>query len=72
MEIPIGEVMQALRGLGWGLSYAPDMARGLADKPGLCTACGECMERCPFGVDVPAGMAHAAAAFAGYRKGPAG
>lgn len=67
MEIPIGDVMSAFRGLGWGLSYAPDVARALADKPGLCTGCGECMERCPFGVDVPAQMREAASAFAKFK-----
>jgi len=65
--IPIGDVMAAYRGLGWGLSYAPDMARNLADQPARCTACGECMTRCPFAVDVPAEMLKAAAAFAPYR-----
>ncbi len=67
MEIPIGDVMNVYRGLGWGMTSAPDMARGMADKPGLCTGCGECAARCPFGVDVPAEMAKAAVAFARCR-----
>ena len=66
-EIPIGQVAKAYRGLGWGMTYAPDMAAGLADKPGRCTGCGICLDRCPFEVDVPAMMAKAAAAFAPYR-----
>jgi predicted aldo/keto reductase-like oxidoreductase len=66
--IAINDVLYAYRGLGWGLSYAPDMARGLADMPGKCLACGDCMTRCPFEVDVPAQMRAAAAAFAAYGK----
>ena len=68
--IPIGDVLRALRGLGWGLSYAPAMAAGMATLPQLCTACGDCLDRCPFGVDVPAEMSKAVAAFAPYKQGP--
>lgn len=36
----------------------------LAVKPSACTACGACVKRCPFGVDVTANMRQAAAVFA--------
>jgi predicted aldo/keto reductase-like oxidoreductase len=37
--------------------------RALTKKASDCTQCGICVERCPFGVDVPARMEHAVQVF---------
>jgi hypothetical protein len=67
--IPIGNVLQALRSLTLGMAYGPDMARTWADQPEKCTGCGECLDRCPFGVQVPEAMARAVETFAPFRRG---
>jgi len=68
VEIPIGDVLRAYRTLTLGMAYGEDLARWMADKPGLCTGCGECMDRCPFGVDIAGDMVKATEAFARWRQ----
>jgi uncharacterized protein len=64
-DIHIGEVLMMA---GWAKGGMNDELRqgyaGLAAKPSDCIECGDCTARCPFGVDVPARMAEAAAMFA--------
>jgi hypothetical protein len=69
--ISIDGVMLAYRAALRGVSYADGMIAGVADAPGKCVECGECVERCPFGVDIPAEMKKAGKLFAG-RLGAAG
>lgn len=63
--IDIGQVNRLLDMAQEGKSAALDAAYStLASKASDCTACGACVERCPFGVAVMARMAQAAEVFA--------
>jgi len=68
LPCPAGiDVAAVTRLLDAGRAGMSDALRGeyrrLDRGGGACTACGLCMERCPFGVDVPAAMKEAAAFF---------
>jgi predicted aldo/keto reductase-like oxidoreductase len=56
-NIPISSVLQAA---DWSKAVPMDQMRtwyeSFEAKASDCVACGECMERCPFGVDVVARM----------------
>jgi len=62
VHIDVGQVHRLvdLAQLGQDVQAAYDV---LAERASACTGCGACMERCPFGVDVIAGMERAAALF---------
>ena len=46
-----------------GLDQVREWYQGFPVKASACIECGVCMERCPFGVDIPAKMQEAATAF---------
>jgi uncharacterized protein len=54
-EIPIQFVLGArsmVKRAGTGLLQTP-MGRNLLEKAANCTECGDCMERCPYGLPIP-------------------
>lgn len=62
--IEIGQVIRLLETAEGRPTQALKMAyRGLGPGAGECTRCGECLGRCPFGVDIIAKMDEAAALF---------
>ncbi len=58
VEIDIAAILRMLSGaLRWGVD--PELRMdydGLSVQASACIECGECMQRCPFGVDVMASM----------------
>ncbi len=70
--VPIPEVFRA----GDALAGFPDENKDLADEmyaalefePDRCLECGQCVEKCPANIDIPAKLREVAAAFAA-RKG---
>ena len=62
-EINIGQVLRLLDSARQGVSdELRAQYRSLEATASACVECGECAERCPFGVDVIAGMQEAARA----------
>lgn len=63
--IDVGGTMWALRAKDRGSEYAAGAYSGLKVKPSACTGCGDCLDRCPFKVDIPNEMQRATALFDG-------
>lgn len=61
--IDVGATMWALRAKDRGSEYADGAYRDLKVKPSACTGCGDCLERCPFKVDIPGEMKRATRLF---------
>lgn len=71
--VPVPEAFRA----GDALSGYPDDLKPLADemyeklnfKTEMCVECGECMEKCPAGIEIPSKLREVAAAFEARRSG---
>ena len=71
--VPIPEIFRA----GDALAGYPDELKSLADemyakldfRTETCVECGECMENCPAGIDIPKRLREVAAAFDARRTG---
>jgi predicted aldo/keto reductase-like oxidoreductase len=62
--IEIGQVIRLLETASGGITGRLRAAyQQLGDGAHECTRCGECLDRCPFGVDIVAKMDEAAATF---------
>lgn len=64
-DVPISDILWDLRAEQRGSSYARRAYAGRGAKASACTACGECLERCPFGVDIVERLREAARVFEG-------
>ena len=68
LPCPVGiDIATATLAADWASGGVNDELRSLyaslSTKPSECIACGDCVERCPFGVDGLANMERAAALF---------
>jgi predicted aldo/keto reductase-like oxidoreductase len=63
--IDIGDVLSVLRSGQRGSPYAADRYRALKVGPSMCTACGECLARCPQEVPIIEQMQQAVRWFGG-------
>ncbi len=67
-DINIPEVFRAaymFKGYPDALKFqGADLYESLDPKPDVCVECGECMEKCPAGLDIPAKLKEAAELFA--------
>jgi hypothetical protein len=62
-EIPIHDVIHALRAFGRDPELGRQWYEPLRGMALRCTECGQCAERCPFGVDAPAQLKEAIRVF---------